>query len=562
MVLKISRIVSIVLIVVIILTTIITVYSISTETQRSLKGAVQEKLIAVASATASQIDGAAFARLQTGEENSPGFIHIRDQLYEVKQAIPDVRFIYTLRKSGDIAAFVVDADYGYDTEAATIGQAYPEAEPELFLGFIAPSADNEFTTDKWGTVLSGFAPIKDSTGNVVGIVGVDMDSSVVMAELNTLNLFLSLIGIIVMISAVIGFIVIEHRRSRDEQKIEESEKKYRLLFEQAGDGILLLEAEGENQGKIISANTAAAMMHGYTIDEILTKNIADLDNEFSRKPNPERFAQLIKTHSLKDEAIHVRKDGTEFPIEINAALLDLGIKKFVLAIDRDISERKKADDAIRQVTKKLTLLNAVTFNDIQNATFTLDAYIDLGKSFSDNEKVNQMLDKAEESARIINRSLNFAKNYQYLGVRPPRWHDVNQTFILGISHLDFSAIKRTVQLNNLEIYADSLFEQVFFSLANNVLRHAKTATRVTLGYQLIGDDLLLFFEDNGEGIQDVLKEKIFERGFGIQKGMDLFLLREILGITGITIRETGSFGSGARFEMIVPKGGYRFGEKA
>ena len=355
--------------------------------------------------------------------------------------------------------------------------------------------------------------------------------------------------------------VIEHRRVRDEQKIRESEKKYRLLFEQAGDGILILEAEGENQGKIISANTAAAMMHGYTIDEILTKNIADLDNESSRKPNPERFAQLIKTHSLKDEAIHVRKDGTEFPIEINAALLDLGIQKFVLTIDRDISERKKADDAIRQVTKKLTLLNAVTFNDIQNAMFTLDAYIDLGKSFSENEKVNQMLDKAGESARIINRSLNFAKNYQYLGVRPPRWQNVNETFILGISHLDFSAIKRTVQLNNLEVYADSLFEQVFFSLADNILRHVKTATQVALGYQLIGDDLLLFFEDNGEGIQDALKEKIFERGFGIQKGMDLFLIREILGITGISIRETGSFGSGARFEMIVPKGGYRFGKK-
>ena len=240
MVSKTSRIVSIILIVIILLTTIITVYSISAETQRSLKGAVQEKLIAVASATASQIDGDAFARLQTGEERSPGFIHIRDQIRGVKQSIPDIHYIYTLRKNGNIVAFVVDADYGYAADAATIGQVYPESEPELFLGFIAPSVDNEFTTDKWGSVLSGFAPIKDSTGNVVGIVGVDMDSSVVMTELNTLNLVLYFIGIIIMISAVIGFIVIEHRRVRDEQKIRESERKYRLLFEQAGDGLSLI----------------------------------------------------------------------------------------------------------------------------------------------------------------------------------------------------------------------------------------------------------------------------------------------------------------------------------
>ncbi|HUT39460.1 MAG TPA: ATP-binding protein, partial [Methanoregula sp.] len=73
-----------------------------------------------------------------------------------------------------------------------------------------------------------------------------------------------------------------------------------------------------------------------------------------------------------------------------------------------------------------------------------------------------------------------------------------------------------------------------------------------------GDSLLLFFADNGNGIPDAIKEKIFERGYGKQKGMELFLVREILSITGITIKETGTFGKGARFEMLVPKGAYRF----
>ena len=132
---------------------------------------------------------------------------------------------------------------------------------------------------------------------------------------------------------------------------------------------------------------------------------------------------------------------------------------------------------------------------------------------------------------------------------------------MGISHLDFSSIQRTSHLDNLEIYADSLLERVFFTLAGNVIRHAKNATQVTLGYQRTGDGLLLFFEDNGGGIPDASKEKIFERGYGTQAGMELFLVREILGITGITIRETGRYGSGARFEMNVPKLAYRFPEK-
>ncbi len=64
-------------------------------------------------------------------------------------------------------------------------------------------------------------------------------------------------------------------------------------------------------------------------------------------------------------------------------------------------------------------------------------------------------------------------------------------------------------------------------------------------------------EDDGEGVPADEKEKIFERGFGKNTGLGLFISREILDITGITIRETGVPGKGARFEMAVPKGTYR-----
>jgi signal transduction histidine kinase len=65
-------------------------------------------------------------------------------------------------------------------------------------------------------------------------------------------------------------------------------------------------------------------------------------------------------------------------------------------------------------------------------------------------------------------------------------------------------------------------------------------------------------EDDGPGIPEENKERIFEKGFGNNTGLGLFLTREILGITGITIRETGEPGTGARFELTVPPGSYRF----
>ena len=227
-------------------------------------------------------------------------------------------------------------------------------------------------------------------------------------------------------------------------------------------------------------------------------------------------------------------------------------------VGSDITTRKLAETSLQQVTRKLTLLNQVTFNDIQNAIFTLNGYLTLEQTSPNLETPHKYHDMEMDSVRKIEYSLNFAKNYQDLGVKPPEWQNVQQSFIMGISHMDFSSIERTIRLENLEIYADSLLERVFFTLAGNVLRHAKTATRVTIGYQVTADGLLLFFEDNGAGIPDKNKEKIFERGYGTQQGMELFLVREILGITGITIRETGTFGNGARFEMDIPKRGYRF----
>ena len=70
--------------------------------------------------------------------------------------------------------------------------------------------------------------------------------------------------------------------------------------------------------------------------------------------------------------------------------------------------------------------------------------------------------------------------------------------------------------------------------------------------------LVIVCEDNGVGITDEDKKHLFTRGFGKHTGFGLFLSREILAVTGITIIENGVPGKGARFEITVPKGEYRF----
>ena len=222
-------------------------------------------------------------------------------------------------------------------------------------------------------------------------------------------------------------------------------------------------------------------------------------------------------------------------------------------------ELAKSQQALVQSRKKLNLLNTVTFQDIQNAVFSLSGYLQLERENLTQEQQQRFRDKEIRIVQTISESLKFSAHYQNLGIQPPRWQGVLQVFLIGISHVDLMRLSRKLEVGDLEIYADPLLEQVFFTLAENVILHGKTATEIALGYRKTGEDLVLVFEDNGEGIPADMKENIFSRRYEEKKGQGLFLVREILEITGISIRESGEPGKGARFEMTVPKGAWRMG---
>lgn len=158
-------------------------------------------------------------------------------------------------------------------------------------------------------------------------------------------------------------------------KIQESEKRYRLLFESAGDAIFILDTEGENAGRIISANKAAAEMHGYTVDELLEMNIVrDIDIPEAAKDAEERIQRIMNGEWIKEETTHLRKDGTIFPVEISAGLFEFMNHKYILAFDRDISQRKKAEEKVREQVEFLhTLMNTIPlpiFYKDKNGSYT------------------------------------------------------------------------------------------------------------------------------------------------------------------------------------------------
>ncbi len=138
--------------------------------------------------------------------------------------------------------------------------------------------------------------------------------------------------------------------------LRESEEKYRTLFENAGDAIFILETEDDKAGRIVSANRVAAEMHGYSPGELLGMNISELEAPEEIHKLPKRIARIRRGEWIKEEILHRKKDGTMFPVEITARLLPLRDHAYILAIDRDISSRKVAEQEIRASEQKYRMI--------------------------------------------------------------------------------------------------------------------------------------------------------------------------------------------------------------
>ena len=171
-----------------------------------------------------------------------------------------------------------------------------------------------------------------------------------------------------------------------------------------------------------------------------------------------------------------------------------------------------------------------------------------------------MIQKEENIVKTIHSQIVFTRIYQNVGVQPPQWKNVKTSISSVLVTANVGNVSVVLNTGNLEIYADLLIEKVFFNLIENALRHGKHVTRICVSYQQAEKNVVLAIEDDGIGIPEQDKEQIFTRGYGKNTGYGLFLTREILAITGITIREMGKPGTGARFEMIIPEGAYRFAD--
>lgn len=218
----------------------------------------------------------------------------------------------------------------------------------------------------------------------------------------------------------------------------------------------------------------------------------------------------------------------------------------------DITERRDAERAIRETTAKLNLLTSVTRHDVANQITILQGYTQMALMKDPDPVIADFLKKIDAAGNAISRQIEFTRNYQDLGMQKPGWFGARA--ILEKHAPEGISLSCTC---DIEIYADPMLDKVFSNIIDNALRHGERVTEIRVRCTDGSDGLSLVIEDNGMGVPYDKKEQIFQKGYGKHTGFGLFLSREILGITGITIHETGVPGKGARFELSIPKGKYR-----
>jgi len=221
-------------------------------------------------------------------------------------------------------------------------------------------------------------------------------------------------------------------------------------------------------------------------------------------------------------------------------------------------EHLQNEQALLRANEKLNLLSSITRHDIQNQLTLLAGYLDLAQEDCYEPVVRSYLAGIRQATTTIRRQIAFTKIYQDIGIRSAQWHRLDDvvTQAAECAAPDRLLIESTV--GDVEIRADPLFSRVVENIIENTVRHGGDATRLRFSCESHGDGLVIRIEDDGVGVRAEEKEWIFERGYGQNTGFGLFLAREILGITGIGIEETGTPGEGASFRISVPAGQFRF----
>ena len=354
-------------------------------------------------------------------------------------------------------------------------------------------------------------------------------------------------------------------RKLADERLRLSEKRYRVLFEQATDYVLVLAEDGENHPIIIDANQAAFEKHGYTADELIGKPISFLDVGVSRDQVLERL-RLLRTGKVAHfESEHRCKDGSTFWAEVTARLVNAGAKNMIYTVERDITGRKeaeKAQDSLLRENRKL-VRQLMQVQEEERRLLARDLHDELGQLLTGiDARAEYIARHAQDSylrtmaAEILRdtRASFDASHATILRLRPGSLDTLGITAALTELTGQWSkqigidcSLRIDGKIDHLDdIHAITIYRLVQEGLTN-AHRHSQ-ANRVNVSIRKIPAHAVrrgqvhIEINDNGKGIQTQ----------NPTRGMGIIGMRERVYALGGTFLLSNMPGDGVRIEAVLP----------
>ena len=234
----------------------------------------------------------------------------------------------------------------------------------------------------------------------------------------------------------------------------------------------------------------------------------------------------------------------------------------------DITNHKEAEEALNRmmdelvrVNEKLSVVGSLIRHDVRNKLMVVKSNLYLlKKQIGDNPKLAKYLEDINLAINQSDKMFEFSRFYEKIGVEEPSKIDVAQCFNQALTLLpNLGTFKIVNDCQGLEVMADSLLKQLFYNFVDNSLKHGEKVTRIRVHFTDECDGVKLFYEDDGVGIPEVNKPRLFHEGFttGKSTGLGLFFIKKMVEVYGWTITEEGEPGKGAKFVINIPKLTYK-----
>jgi signal transduction histidine kinase len=221
-------------------------------------------------------------------------------------------------------------------------------------------------------------------------------------------------------------------------------------------------------------------------------------------------------------------------------------------------EREQNISKLTVMNEKLRIIGSLTRHNVGNKLSVIEtnAYL-LRKHIDPNSQLTKYFDSINSTIASSRRLFEYSYHYSRIGNENLSNINVEKCFNEVIPH--FTTLKNITvsnQTNGLTVVADSLLTQIFYNLIENSLKHGKKVTHIKLTYKKQEDtnQIHLIYEDDGVGIPDENKPRLYTEGFSTAQstGLGLPLTKKIVEFYGWTITEQGTPGNGAKFVITIP----------